>query len=140
MIITNVLLITSIYNVHIFIYTYLRYILVWFHIEETFRIGITWIFPPLHFDPHACGRITLVCLGDKEQCLACANVLLGGIFYVIFFIIIIDTALLAFLYKSPGFITLKKKVFFGTVEANNKLKAWNFPAVQIGWEKTKINY
>lgn len=140
MIITNVLLITSIYNVHIFIYTYLRYILVWFHIEETFRIGITWIFPPLHFDPHACGRITLVCLGDKEQCLACANVLLGGIFYVIFFIIIIDTALLAFLYKSPGFITLKKKGFFGTVEANNKLKAWNFPAVQIGWEKTKINY
>lgn len=66
--------------------------------------------------------------------------LFGGIFYVIFFIIIIDTALLAFLYKSPGFITLKKKVFFGTVEASNKLKAWNFPAVQIGWEKTKINY
>lgn len=63
----------------------------------------------------------------------------GGIFYVICFFFIV-TALLAFLYKSPGFITLKKKGFFGTVEADNKLKAWNFPVVQIGWEKIKINY
>lgn len=38
------------------------------------------------------------------------------------FIIIIDTALLAFLYKSPGFVTLKKKVFLAQWKQTTSLK------------------